>query len=92
MAFNSSARPERYRDIAQAIGIEVGGTPREVAARTVEEVHQLLRDLDVPLRLRDVGVTEDKLPALVEVAIKNVGPNPRRTTAKDLQGILLAAY
>lgn len=92
MAFNASARPERYRDIAEAIGISCSGAAREIAARTVEEVHQLLRDLNVPLRLRDVGVTEDKLPALVEVAIKNVGPNPRRTTAKDLQDILLAVY
>ena len=92
MAFNASARPERYRDIAKAIGIPAMGTPREIATQTVEEIHQLLRDLDVPLRLRDVGVTEDKLPALVEVAIKNVGPNPRRTTAKDLENILLAVY
>lgn len=92
MAFNASARPERYVDIARAIGIATHGTPREVAARTVDEMHQLLRDLDLPLRLRDVGVGEDKVPALVEVAIKNVGPNPRRTAAKDLEAILKAVY
>ena len=92
MSFNASARPERYADIARAIGVSTAGTAREVAMRTVEEVHQLLRDLDVPLRLRDVGVTQDKVAALVDVAIKNVGPNPRRTTAKDLENILLAVY
>ena len=92
MAFNASARPERYVDIARAVGVAVDGGPREVAARTVDEIHQLLRDLDLPVRLRDVGVDKEKVPALVEVAIKNVGPNPRRTTAKDLEKILLAVY
>lgn len=92
MAFNASARPERYVDIARAIGVSTAGTAREVAMRVVDEMQQLLRELDVPLRLRDVGVPEDKIAALVEVALKNVGPNPRRTNAADLEKILRAVY
>jgi alcohol dehydrogenase class IV len=90
MSFNAAARPERYIEIASAIGVATTGTVREVAARVVDEIHLLLRDLDVPLRLRDVGVAEDKIPALIEVALKNVGPNPRRTSAADLERILRA--
>lgn len=90
MSFNAAARPERYIDIADAIGVATMGTVREVAARVIDEIHLLLRDLDVPLRLRDVGVTEDKIPALIEIALKNVGPNPRRTSAADLERILRA--
>ena len=90
MSFNAAARPERYIDIAGAIGVATTGTVREVAARVVDEIHLLLRDLDVPLRLRDVGVADDKIPALIEVALKNVGPNPRRTSAADLERILRA--
>lgn len=92
MAFNASARPERYVDIARAIDVSTAGTMREVATRVVDDMQQLLRDLDVPLRLRDVGVSEDKIDALIEVAIKNVGPNPRRTTRADLEKILRAVY
>ncbi len=92
MAFNASARPDRYIDIARAIGVSTAGTAREVAMRVVDEVQQLLRELDVPMRLQDVGVPEDKITKLVEVALKNVGPNPRRTAAVDLEKILRAVY
>ncbi len=92
MAFNASARPDRYIDIARAICVSTTGTVREVAMRVVDEIQQLLRELDVPMRLRDVGVPEDKITKLVEVALKNVGPNPRRTNAADLEKILHAVY
>jgi alcohol dehydrogenase len=92
MAFNASARPERYLEIANAIGVSTQGGPREVAARAIDEIRQLLIDLDLPTRLRDVGVPQERLPEVVEVAIKNVGPNPRRTTPTDLSAILSAVY
>ena len=92
MAFNASARPERYVDIGRAIGISMEGSPRDIAARAVDEVRQLLVDLDLPTRLRDVGVPQDRLSDVVEVAIKNVGPNPRRTSPQDLSAILSAVY
>jgi len=92
MSFNASARPDRYYAIARAMAIPADGTPREVASRTVTEIQQLLQDLDMPTRLRDVGVSQDKLTAVVDVALKNVGPNPRRTSAKDLEKILMAVY
>jgi alcohol dehydrogenase len=92
MAFNASARPERYVEIAKAIGVSVQGGPREVSMRAIDEIRQLLTDLDLPTRLRDVGVPQERLQEVVEVAIKNVGPNPRRTSPQDLSAILSAVY
>jgi alcohol dehydrogenase len=92
MEFNASARPERYVEIAKAIGVSVHGSPREVAMHAVDEIRQLLTDLDLPTRLRDVGVPQERLQEVVEVAIKNVGPNPRRTSPQDLSAILSAVY
>jgi 1,3-propanediol dehydrogenase len=92
MAFNASARPERYVEIAKAIGVAVQGSPREVATHAIDEIRQLLTDLDLPTRLRDVGVPQERLQEVVEVAIKNVGPNPRRTSPQDLSAILSAVY
>lgn len=92
MAFNASARPERYVEIAKAIGVSAQGSPREVAMRAIDEIRQLLMDLDLPTRLRDVGVPQERLQEVVEVAIKNVGPNPRRTSPQDLSAILSAVY
>jgi alcohol dehydrogenase len=92
MTFNASARPERYVDIARAIGVATEGASREVAARAIDEIRQLLVDVDLPTRLRDVGVPQERLPEVVDVAIKNVGPNPRRTSPQDLAAILSAVY
>jgi 1,3-propanediol dehydrogenase len=92
MAFNASARPERYVEIAKAIGVSVQGGPREVSMRAIDEIRQLLTDLDLPTRLRDVGVPQERLQEVVEVAIKNVGPTPRRTSPQDLSAILSAVY
>jgi alcohol dehydrogenase class IV len=92
MTFNAAARPDRYVDIARAVGVSTQGSPREVAARVIDEVRQLLVDLDLPTRLRDIGVPEQRLPEVVDVAIKNVGPNPRRTSPQDLAAILSAVY
>lgn len=92
LRFNASAQPERFRQIAEAMGVPTTGTPREIANTLVDEISYLLDELGVPRRLRDVGVQESHLPDLVQVALKNVGPNPRRTNAKDLETILQALF
>jgi alcohol dehydrogenase class IV len=92
LEFNAIARPRRYGEIARALGLPAEGTHREVAKRLVDELHQLLADLGIPARLSAIGVGRELIPDLVKVALKNVGPNPRRTTAEDLQKILEAAY
>lgn len=52
----------------------------------VEEVKKLNRDLGIPERLSDVGVTEDKIPQMAEDAMKsaNVLANPRQTNVRDM--------
>lgn len=88
MRFNASARPARYRDIARAIGLDVNGSERDIAQRACDEIAALQLELGIPSRLREIGVTEAHIPDLVRVALKNVGPNPRRTDAKDLEALL----
>jgi len=88
LRFNASAQPERFRRIAEAMNVSTAGTPREIAKRLTDEISCLLDELGVPRRLRDVGVHEDHIPDLVQVALRNVGPNPRRTNAQDLENIL----
>lgn len=88
LRFNASAQPERFGQIAEAMDIPTRGTPREVAKTLIDEISFLLDELGVPRRLSDVGVQEEHIPDLVNVALKNVGPNPRRTNARDLEAIL----
>lgn len=52
----------------------------------VDEIRKLNNELGIPARLSDVGVTADKIPAMVEDAMKsgNIPVNPRQTTLKDM--------
>lgn len=92
LRFNASAQPERFRQMAEAMGLSTKGTSRELANRVVDEMSHLLDELGIPRRLRDVGVQESQIPSLVQIALKNVGPNPRRTSEHDLETILRTLF
>lgn len=52
----------------------------------VDEIKRLNRELGIPEKLSDVGVTEDKIPQMAEDAMKsgNIQANPRQSTLKDI--------
>lgn len=51
-----------------------------------DEVRHLLKQLDIPATLSEVGVTEDKIEAMAADAMtsSNIAVNPRQTTIKDV--------
>lgn len=57
-------------------------TPQMLA----DELRSLNRQLGIPESLSAVGVTEDKIPAMAEDAMKsgNIAVNPRQTTLRDV--------
>jgi len=94
MEFNYVAEPERFVDVARALGESVDGLPRlAAAARAVSAVRDLARDIGIPRGLSEFGVREDHILPVVEEAMKsgNVPANPRRTSAEDLTRILRQA-
>lgn len=92
LAFNAQARPDKMVLIAEDLGLPMMGTPSEVARRVVTEAESLLVDLGVPGSLTEIGIQRDVIPDLVDVAIGNVGPNPRRTTRDELRQLIEAAF
>jgi len=64
---------------------------RDVAVAVCDEVQQMLGDVGIPDRLGKIGVDPARVPDLVEVAIKNVGPNPRRTGIDDMRQLIESA-
>ncbi|HEU5298775.1 MAG TPA: iron-containing alcohol dehydrogenase [bacterium] len=95
MAWNMIACYDTYPQIALALGEPVAGlAPREAAEAAVEAVRRLARDVQIPERLRDVGVTREGIPAMTDDAMKsgNVLVNPRATTAADIAALFEAAY
>ncbi|SPA37002.1 1,3-propanediol dehydrogenase [Cupriavidus taiwanensis] len=95
IAFNLPACPERYRDIAEALGAEVAGVDAEAAARRlVAQIVELNRALGIPSNIRELGVDLEHLPQMVADSMRsgNVLVNPRLTTAGDIERIILAAH
>ena len=66
MAYNLSACPERFRDIAQAMGADVSGlSPEAAGLSAVTRLQSLLKEVRFA-RLRDYVKTEAELSALAE--------------------------
>ena len=60
---------DRYRDVAEVLGVESGGSDAEVGDALAAHVSALARALGLPSRLSEVGVPEAGIPALVEGAM-----------------------
>lgn len=91
MEFNHLAEPDRFVDVARAMGEQVDGLSRlEGAARAVSAVRSLARDIDIPVSLGHYGLREEHVRPVVDEAMKsgNVPVNPRRACAEDLATIL----
>ena len=90
MEFNLSACPERFRDIAEAMGENIAGlSPMAAAERAVVAVRQLISDIGLAKGLRDIGLSEEFIPLLSENAMKDacLVTNPRQASREDIADI-----
>ena len=91
MAFNAEHTGEKYRDIAEAFGVDGARTMplEEARAAAVEAVAQLTRDLGNPTRISQVGVEADGIEALADAAFADVCTpgNPRPATREDIKAL-----
>jgi alcohol dehydrogenase class IV len=93
--FNLPAMPERYAEIAVALGCVRGSTALETAETGLRRLTGLSLDCGIPQRLRDVGIPEADLPRLAGEAMKVtrlLKNNPRALTAADAEQIYRVAY
>jgi alcohol dehydrogenase class IV len=70
LRFNFSAAPERYADIAVALGVVRNGSALATAELGVEFLSQLSRDCGVPQKLSALGIPRDAMPWLASSAMK----------------------
>ena len=95
MRFNSEVAPNRLVRIARAMGVNAGGRSEEyVIEDGIAAVTALADDCNMPMRLRDVQVPREALPALAEVALIDgaIFTNPRTATVEDIVTLLEAAW
>jgi alcohol dehydrogenase class IV len=94
MAFNQLGNEARFAAMACAMGLAVDGlTETQAADAFVQALVQLNADLGITTRLRDLGVTEADLDALVDGASKVtrlLNNNPRTMTRDDMRAIYTA--
>ncbi|KGL42197.1 lactaldehyde reductase [Listeria sp. SHR_NRA_18] len=88
MEYNAAYTSEKYRDIAEAMGV-VGTESMsldEARKAAVRAVAELSKDVGIPSSLSEVGVKEQDLEALAKDALADVctGGNPRTTNAEEI--------
>jgi alcohol dehydrogenase class IV len=94
MRFNSCAAPQRFADVARALGhIDDNNDCQEIADRATSIVSHLASAIGIPRRLSGFGLREHHVEAVVEEAMKsgNVAVNPRETRKEQLATILRSA-
>jgi maleylacetate reductase len=100
MRFNLDATAPQLARAAEAMGIgrDTPGTYiSDVAAAEegVQRIYDLIGQMNLPQRLRDVGVSEADLPHLAQVALqsRSVQSNPKPiTSAAQVEAVLRAAW
>lgn len=87
LRYNRAFIVERSRTLAVALGLSA-------EADLAQAIDLLNRRLGLPLRLRDVGITQDVLPSVAAAAMKDLSTrnNPRPMTAEGYEQILQEAF
>jgi alcohol dehydrogenase class IV len=80
---------DRYREINDVFGLEVGGPGDQVGHVLADHVRGVVQRLGLPTRLSEVGVSEEGIPQLVEGAEGDgcTLVNPREPTAEDFAAL-----
>ena len=80
MRFNIAGCEEKFRSIARTMEL-----PREDGEAVVERLFELNKELGLPVRLRDVGVCDEHLGTLADLAVADFchPNNPKQVTRDD---------
>ena len=94
LEFNLPAMPERYAEIAVALGAPRLADPVATARAGIERIRQLIRACGLPGTLSELGVPESAIPRMVESAMtvtRLLKNNPREITPEDAERIYRSA-
>ena len=94
MEFNTPAAPERFVEVAVALGEPVSRcSSSDAAGRAASAVREMADAIGIPKDLSGHGLRHEHVNAVVEEAMKsgNVAVNPRETSREELAEILRRA-
>ena len=93
LRFNRAAIPDRIGAVAEALRVPAGSTPDETVDRVAEDLTALFTEIGLPLRLRQLNVTEALVGQMSCMAMKDACHllNPRPVTEADMRELYQAA-
>jgi alcohol dehydrogenase len=93
--FNLPAAPERYAEIARALGVADAGSAVATAGRGLQFLRDLNRRLGIPAHIADLGVPESAINRMADSALtvqRLLLQNPRTVTLQDARDIYQRAF
>lgn len=93
--FNIIACPERFADLAVAMGENIDGlSVREAADKAIDAMQQLNDDVGIPRSIKDLGANPKDFELMAENALKdgNAFSNPRKANKEQIVALFQAAY
>jgi alcohol dehydrogenase class IV len=93
--FNMPAAPERYAQVALALGAKAGRSHEETAQHGLDLLVDLYRACGVPLHMSELGIPQDAIPRMAQAAMqvtRLLKNNLREVTAADAEAIYRAAF
>ena len=95
MRYNADVCARELALVAKAMGVTSDEDGDAALARHAADwVSEFIAKMDLPRHLREIGVDQDQLPQLAELAAQSrtVQNNPKPITTTDLAAILHAAW
>jgi alcohol dehydrogenase class IV len=99
MEYNFEVSKDKFAELAPVVGVDIAAMSVDAAARgAIAAVRDLVRQLNalgaIPVRLRDAGVPQERLPEIAEAATEDgtIVYNPREVMAEEILAHLQNAY
>ncbi|AIW16604.1 L-threonine dehydrogenase [Vibrio tubiashii] len=92
--YNAQVCPERLRDVAKAMGVEVEGLSAEQGAEAaIDAIVGLAKDVGIPAGIQELGAKSEDIPVLADNALKDACgfTNPKQATHEEISAIFEAA-
>jgi alcohol dehydrogenase class IV len=95
LEFNLPAAPQRYAEVARALGVADEGPHEHVAAGGIELIRTLNRRVGIPEHIAEFGVPASAIDRMADSALtvqRLLQQNPRTVTLQDARDIYRRAF
>lgn len=92
--YNAQVCPERLRDVAKAMGVNVEDmTAEQGAEAAIDAIIALAKDVGIPAGIKELGADAKDIPTLADNALKDACgfTNPKQATHEEISAIFAAA-